>query len=74
MVLFWTAHTCSSQLQLWFIVAIPVAHTPDNSFLGFVSAEEAREEKQKMDANREKRIAVVYGKQEYMWQVWGIFK
>lgn len=72
MVLVWMAHTCSSPLQLWFIVAI--AHTPDNSFLGFVSAEEAREEKQMMDANREKRIAVVYGKQEYMWQVQDVFK
>lgn len=27
-----------------------------------------------MDGNREKRIAVVYGKQEYMWQVSGVFK
>ncbi|XP_056873665.1 alpha-1,6-mannosylglycoprotein 6-beta-N-acetylglucosaminyltransferase B-like isoform X1 [Takifugu flavidus] len=43
-------------------------HTPDNSFLGFVSAEEASEEEQKTDPNRKERIAVVYGKQEYMWQ------
>lgn len=39
------------------------AHTPDNSFLGFVSAVEGH-------TNRKDKIAVVYGKQEYMWQVW----
>ncbi|XP_056153597.1 alpha-1,6-mannosylglycoprotein 6-beta-N-acetylglucosaminyltransferase B-like [Lampris incognitus] len=42
-------------------------HTPDNSFLGFVS-EEAREEDVKADTNRKDNIAVVYGKQAYMWQ------
>ena len=67
------AHICLSQFQLWFIVALPVAHTPDNSFLGFVSVGEAREEQQKVDVNREKRIAVVYGKQEHMWQVQDVF-
>uniref|UniRef100_A0A3Q3VLZ2 alpha-1,6-mannosyl-glycoprotein 6-beta-N-acetylglucosaminyltransferase n=1 Tax=Mola mola TaxID=94237 RepID=A0A3Q3VLZ2_MOLML len=43
-------------------------HTPDNSFLGFVSAEEVREEEPESDTNRKDRIAIVYGKQEYMWQ------
>ncbi|XP_040033363.2 alpha-1,6-mannosylglycoprotein 6-beta-N-acetylglucosaminyltransferase B isoform X2 [Gasterosteus aculeatus] len=38
-------------------------HTPDNSFLGFVSEEAARE-----DSYRKERIAVIYGKQDYMWQ------
>uniref|UniRef100_H3D5I3 alpha-1,6-mannosyl-glycoprotein 6-beta-N-acetylglucosaminyltransferase n=1 Tax=Tetraodon nigroviridis TaxID=99883 RepID=H3D5I3_TETNG len=36
-------------------------HTPDNSFLGFVSAEEADN-----DSNREKRIAVVYGNRSHV--------
>lgn len=49
------------------------AHTPDNSFLGFVSEEavkqEAREEELEADTYRKDRIAVVYGKQDYMWQV-----
>uniref|UniRef100_A0A3Q3ID74 alpha-1,6-mannosyl-glycoprotein 6-beta-N-acetylglucosaminyltransferase n=1 Tax=Monopterus albus TaxID=43700 RepID=A0A3Q3ID74_MONAL len=43
-------------------------HTPDNSFLGFVSEEAVREEEREPDAYRKDRIAVVYGKQDYMWQ------
>ncbi|XP_040885175.1 alpha-1,6-mannosylglycoprotein 6-beta-N-acetylglucosaminyltransferase B-like [Toxotes jaculatrix] len=47
-------------------------HTPDNSFLGFVSEEavreEAREEELEPETYRKDRIAVVYGKQDYMWQ------
>ncbi|XP_068610972.1 alpha-1,6-mannosylglycoprotein 6-beta-N-acetylglucosaminyltransferase B-like [Brachionichthys hirsutus] len=41
-------------------------HTPDNSFLGFVSEEPAR--KLEADAYIKDRMAVVYGKQDYMWQ------
>uniref|UniRef100_A0A4W6BJ14 alpha-1,6-mannosyl-glycoprotein 6-beta-N-acetylglucosaminyltransferase n=1 Tax=Lates calcarifer TaxID=8187 RepID=A0A4W6BJ14_LATCA len=47
-------------------------HTPDNSFLGFVSEEaaraEVREEELEPETYRKDRIAVVYGKQDYMWQ------
>ncbi|XP_031699688.1 alpha-1,6-mannosylglycoprotein 6-beta-N-acetylglucosaminyltransferase B-like isoform X1 [Anarrhichthys ocellatus] len=47
-------------------------HTPDNSFLGFVSEEaareEVREEELEPDRYRKDRIAVIYGKQDYMWQ------
>ncbi|XP_068162098.1 alpha-1,6-mannosylglycoprotein 6-beta-N-acetylglucosaminyltransferase B-like [Antennarius striatus] len=47
-------------------------HTPDNSFLGFVSEEavrkEVREEELETDAYKKDRMAVVYGKQDYMWQ------
>lgn len=47
-------------------------HTPDNSFLGFVSEEAAREEMREEelepDGYRKDRIAVIYGKQDYMWQ------
>lgn len=46
-----------------------LAHTPDNSFLGFVSEEAAREEAREEELDRKDRIAVVYGKQDYMWQV-----
>ncbi|XP_061612604.1 alpha-1,6-mannosylglycoprotein 6-beta-N-acetylglucosaminyltransferase B-like [Phyllopteryx taeniolatus] len=41
-------------------------HTPDNSFLGFVSEDAVRA--QESDLNRKEKIAVIYGKQEYMWQ------
>ncbi|XP_071397465.1 alpha-1,6-mannosylglycoprotein 6-beta-N-acetylglucosaminyltransferase B-like [Centroberyx affinis] len=47
-------------------------HTPDNAFLGFVSEEavreEAREEELEPNTYRKDKIAVVYGKQDYMWQ------
>ncbi|KAF0025335.1 hypothetical protein F2P81_022216 [Scophthalmus maximus] len=47
-------------------------HTPDNSFLGFVSKEaertEVREEELEPETDGTDRIAVVYGKQDYMWQ------
>ncbi|KAF3704509.1 Alpha-1,6-mannosylglycoprotein 6-beta-N-acetylglucosaminyltransferase B [Channa argus] len=43
-------------------------HTPDNSFLGFVSQEAIKEEELEPEIYRKDRIAVVYGKQEYMWQ------
>ncbi|XP_056286643.1 alpha-1,6-mannosylglycoprotein 6-beta-N-acetylglucosaminyltransferase B-like isoform X3 [Pseudoliparis swirei] len=47
-------------------------HTPDNSFLGFVSEEAAREEMREEELEpagyRKDRIAVIYGKQDYMWQ------
>ncbi|KAM7370909.1 hypothetical protein PAMP_010419 [Pampus punctatissimus] len=43
-------------------------HTPDNSFLGFVSEEAGREEELESDAYKKDKIAVVYGKQDYMWQ------
>lgn len=50
-----------------------LAHSPDNSFLGFVSEEaaraEVREEELESDTYRKEKIAVVYGKQDYMWQV-----
>ncbi|KAM8837764.1 alpha-1,6-mannosylglycoprotein 6-beta-N-acetylglucosaminyltransferase B-like isoform 2-T2 [Spinachia spinachia] len=42
-------------------------HTPDNSFLGFVSEEAAEEERQPGSYGKE-RMAVIYGKQDYMWQ------
>ncbi|XP_074519713.1 alpha-1,6-mannosylglycoprotein 6-beta-N-acetylglucosaminyltransferase B-like isoform X2 [Halichoeres trimaculatus] len=47
-------------------------HTPDNSFLGFASEEatskESREEELEPETYGKERIAVVYGKQDYMWQ------
>ena len=53
-------------------LSVCLAHTPDNSFLGFVSEEavkDVKEEELESDANRKNRIAVVYGKQDYMWKV-----
>ncbi|KAM9425869.1 alpha-1,6-mannosylglycoprotein 6-beta-N-acetylglucosaminyltransferase B-like [Pholidichthys leucotaenia] len=44
-------------------------HTPDNSFLGFVTEEAVNtENKLKPASHKKDRIAVVYGKQDYMWQ------
>ncbi|XP_037546794.1 alpha-1,6-mannosylglycoprotein 6-beta-N-acetylglucosaminyltransferase B-like [Nematolebias whitei] len=43
-------------------------HTPDNSFLGFVSEEAVKDDEPESKSYRKDKIAVVYGKQEYMWQ------
>uniref|UniRef100_A0A3P8PE75 alpha-1,6-mannosyl-glycoprotein 6-beta-N-acetylglucosaminyltransferase n=1 Tax=Astatotilapia calliptera TaxID=8154 RepID=A0A3P8PE75_ASTCA len=44
-------------------------HTPDNSFLGFVSEGTVRKGSELEPVSYKKdRIAVVYGKQDYMWQ------
>lgn len=47
-------------------------HTPDNSFLGFVGEEamkdEVKQEEMAPDSYKKDRVAVVYGKQEYMWE------
>jgi len=45
----------------------PAAHSPDNSFLGFVVGEFKRN----ATASPKKDIAVVYGKEYYMWKVRG---
>ena len=55
------------------IVLLSAAHTPDNSFLGFVTEDAIKEEMDKVQLepknNRKENMAVVYGKQDYMWQV-----
>ncbi|XP_013863683.1 alpha-1,6-mannosylglycoprotein 6-beta-N-acetylglucosaminyltransferase B [Austrofundulus limnaeus] len=43
-------------------------HSPDNSFLGFVSEEAVKDEEPGSESSKKDKIAVVYGKQEYMWQ------
>ncbi|KAM6951153.1 alpha-1,6-mannosylglycoprotein 6-beta-N-acetylglucosaminyltransferase B-like [Aplochiton taeniatus] len=45
-------------------------HTPDNSFLGFVTEEVVREEEEEEEprTHSKENLAVVYGKQDYMWQ------
>lgn len=55
--------------QFIYLFMMLPAHTPDNSFLGFVSEEEVREEELESAAIRKEKIAVVYGKQDYMWEV-----
>ncbi|XP_034049796.1 alpha-1,6-mannosylglycoprotein 6-beta-N-acetylglucosaminyltransferase B-like [Thalassophryne amazonica] len=43
-------------------------HTPDNSFLGFVTEDTMKDKELEPDTYTKDRIAVVYGKQDYMWQ------
>ncbi|XP_061089090.1 alpha-1,6-mannosylglycoprotein 6-beta-N-acetylglucosaminyltransferase B-like, partial [Conger conger] len=43
-------------------------HTPDNSFMGFVSEVVGSGQETNMKTQRKEDLAVVYGKQEYMWQ------
>ncbi|RXM33731.1 Alpha-1,6-mannosylglycoprotein 6-beta-N-acetylglucosaminyltransferase B [Acipenser ruthenus] len=43
-------------------------HTPDNSFMGFVSEELGQGLEEDIQEHKEPNLAVVYGKQDYMWQ------
>ncbi|NWT52216.1 MGT5B acetylglucosaminyltransferase, partial [Erythrocercus mccallii] len=43
-------------------------HTPDNSFMGFVSEELNQTEKQLIKANKVSSMAVVYGKEASIWK------
>ncbi|XP_047222787.1 alpha-1,6-mannosylglycoprotein 6-beta-N-acetylglucosaminyltransferase B-like isoform X3 [Girardinichthys multiradiatus] len=44
-------------------------HTPDNSFMGFVSEELNETEKRSIQQNKVKNMAVVYGKEASMWKL-----
>lgn len=46
-----------------------VAHTPDNSFMGFVSEELNETEKQLIKDGKANNMAVVYGKEASIWKV-----
>lgn len=46
-----------------------VAHTPDNSFMGFVSEELNETEKQLIKDGKASNMAVVYGKEASIWKV-----
>ncbi|XP_027706062.1 alpha-1,6-mannosylglycoprotein 6-beta-N-acetylglucosaminyltransferase B isoform X1 [Vombatus ursinus] len=46
-------------------------HTPDNSFMGFVSEELNSTEKQLIKNNKASNMAVVYGKEASIWKVRG---
>lgn len=46
-----------------------VAHTPDNSFMGFVSEELNETEKQLIKDGKASDMAVVYGKEASVWKV-----
>ncbi|KFP29915.1 Alpha-1,6-mannosylglycoprotein 6-beta-N-acetylglucosaminyltransferase B, partial [Colius striatus] len=46
-------------------------HTPDNSFMGFVSEELNKTERQFIKSNKVSSMAVVYGKEASIWKVGG---
>ncbi|TWW59540.1 Alpha-1,6-mannosylglycoprotein 6-beta-N-acetylglucosaminyltransferase B [Takifugu flavidus] len=46
-------------------------HTPDNSFMGFVSEELDETEKRSIQQNKVNNMVVVYGKEASMWKVLG---
>ncbi|KAK7929917.1 hypothetical protein WMY93_006312 [Mugilogobius chulae] len=46
-------------------------HTPDNSFMGFVSEELNDTEKRNIQQNKVNNMAVVYGKEPSMWKLQG---
>lgn len=48
---------------------VSTAHTPDNSFMGFVSEELNKTERQLIKASKVSGMAVVYGKEASIWKV-----
>ncbi|XP_075133520.1 alpha-1,6-mannosylglycoprotein 6-beta-N-acetylglucosaminyltransferase B [Leptodactylus fuscus] len=46
-------------------------HTPDNSFMGFVTDELNETERQQVAQNKVRNMAVVYGKEAAMWKLQG---
>lgn len=50
-------------------LGVPPAHTPDNSFMGFVSEELNETERQFIKSNKVSSMAVVYGKEASIWKV-----
>ena len=52
------------------VCCVCAAHTPDNSFMGFVSEELNETEKRNIQQNKVNNMAVVYGKEASMWKVY----
>lgn len=48
---------------------LAAAHTPDNSFMGFVSEELNETEKELIRGGKASNMAVVYGKEASIWKV-----
>lgn len=48
---------------------VSAAHTPDNSFMGFVSEELNQTERQRIKSSKVSSMAVVYGKEASIWKV-----
>ena len=48
---------------------ISSAHSPDNSFMGFVVDRVLNDNITEKDAEPQRDIALVYGKNDYMWEV-----
>ena len=50
-------------------VCVRAAHTPDNSFMGFVAEEVNETERRNVQRNTADKMALVYGKEASMWKV-----
>lgn len=55
--------------QLLCLSSSLAAHTPDNSFMGFVAEELNETERLNIQRNKVNNMAVVYGKEAGMWKV-----
>lgn len=47
----------------------PVAHSPDNSFLGFAVPQRERKDKGPLQKTNTRKAALVYGKDPQFWEV-----
>lgn len=56
-------------MKLELLCFFPPAHTPDNSFMGFVTEELNQTERFHIQRDKVNNMAVVYGKEASMWKV-----
>lgn len=61
--------TAESSLTTFPWHCLLAAHTPDNSFMGFVAEELNKTERLHIQRNKVNNMAVVYGKEASMWKV-----
>lgn len=60
---------CKSNTKALYKLFLHAAHTPDNSFMGFVAEELNHTERLNIQRDKVNNMAVIYGKEASMWKV-----
>lgn len=68
-IFFWRHEIGLGVLYCQLLCLSLAAHTPDNSFMGFVAEELNETERLNIQRNKVNNMAVVYGKEASMWKV-----
>lgn len=67
--IFWDMKLDFATLRYQLICLSLAAHTPDNSFMGFVAEELNETERLNIQRSKVNNMALVYGKEASMWKV-----